>query len=57
MKAYKKAAISAAKGFHIGSLLNQIDEALLPEGAILLATEEGYLISEQDNTNNFITEE
>lgn len=61
MKAFKGGAISAAKSggrmFHIGALLNYIDLAQFPDGTVLLATEEGYIISEQDNYTNFITEE
>jgi len=40
-----------------GSILNQINEALLDDAQIYLATEEGYLIVEQDNKNNFIIQE
>lgn len=39
-----------------GSGLNQIDETLLADGNYV-GTEEGYIISEQDNNANLIIEE
>jgi len=40
----------------LGAGLNQIDEALLADN-IYLVTEEGYLIVEQDNTQNILISE